>query len=321
MLSTVFFKKKSSLINNLFSDLKLKKNIKIKNIKTLLKSKKFDLTFFDSIKYKSHASNTKASYCITTKKLEIFLPKKVERIIVKNVLFELAKALNKMYPDSDIDYPDFSLKSPTKNKYRGVKFGNNVLVGKNVKIGKNTIIGANSVIEHDVVIGNNCVIGSHVILKNSILGNNIVLQDDCKIGQKGFGFIPLKDKNFKFPHIGRVIINDNVEIASGCTIDRGSVDDTEIGKNTYLDNQVHMAHNVKIGSNCMIAGQVGFAGSSTIGNNVSIGGQAGISGHLIIGNNVKIGGGSGVVKDIEDNQIVMGYPAVPFKDFIKNWKK
>ena len=321
MLSTVFFKKKSSLINNLFSDLKLKKNIKIKNIKTLLKSKKFDLTFFDSIKYKSHASNTKASYCITTKKLENFLPKKVERIIVKNVLFELAKVLKKMYPNSDIDYPDFSLKSPTKNKYRGVKFGNNVLVGKNVKIGKNTIIGANSVIEHDVVIGNNCVIGSHVILKNSILGNNIVLQDDCKIGQKGFGFIPLKDKNFKIPHIGRVIINDNVEIASGCTIDRGSVDDTEIGKNTYLDNQVHMAHNVKIGSNCMIAGQVGFAGSSTIGNNVSIGGQAGISGHLIIGNNVKIGGGSGVVKDIEDNQIVMGYPAVPFKDFIKNWKK
>ena len=172
-----------------------------------------------------------------------------------------------------------------------------------------------------MVVGNNCVIGSHVILKNSILGNNVVIQDDCKIGLKGFGFIPLKGKNFKFPHIGRVLINDNVEIASGCTIDRGSVDDTEIGQNTYLDNQVHMAHNVKIGSDCMIAGQVGFAGSSTIGNNVSIGGQAGISGHLTIGNNVKIGGGSGVVKDIEDNHIVMGYPAVPFKDFIRNWKK
>ena len=321
MLSTVFFKKKSFLINALFSDLKLSNNIKINDIKTLRKSKKFDLTFFDSIKYKSQASITKASYCITTKKLEKFLPKEVERIIVKNVLFELAKVLKKMYPDADIDYPDLSLKSPTKNKYKSVKFGNNVLIGKNVKIGKNTIIGANSIIEHDVVIGSNCVIGSHVILKNSILGNNIVIQDDCKIGLKGFGFIPLKEKNFKFPHIGRVIINDNVEIASGCTIDRGSVDDTEIGKNTYLDNQVHMAHNVKIGSNCMIAGQVGFAGSSTIGNNVSIGGQAGISGHLTIGNNVKIGGGSGVVKDIEDNQVVMGYPAVPFKDFIKNWKK
>ena len=321
MLSTVFFKKKSCLINTLFSDLKSKKNIKINDVKTLRKSKKFDLTFFDSMKYKSDALVTKATYCITTKKLEQFLPKGVEKIIVKNVLFELAKVLNKMYPDADIDYPDLSVKLVTKNKFKNVKFGNNVLIGKNVKIGKNTIIGANSIIEHDVVVGNNCVIGSHVILKNSILGNNVVIQDDCKIGLKGFGFIPLKGKNFKFPHIGRVLINDNVEIASGCTIDRGSVDDTEIGQNTNLDNQVHMAHNVKIGSDCMIAGQVGFAGSSTIGNNVTIGGQAGISGHLTIGNNVKIGGGSGVVKDIEDNQIVMGYPAVPFKDFIRNWKK
>ena len=149
----------------------------------------------------------------------------------------------------------------------------------------------------------------------------MVIQDNCSIGLKGFGFIPNKEKNFKFPHIGKVLIGNNVEIASGCTIDRGSVDDTEIGSNTFLDNQVHMAHNVKIGSNCMVAGQVGFAGSTTIGHNVSIGGQAGISGHLTIGNNVKIGGGSGVIKDIEDNQVVMGYPALPFKDFIKNWKK
>ena len=160
-----------------------------------------------------------------------------------------------------------------------------------------------------------------MIIKNSLIGDRVIFQDNCSIGQKGFGFIPLKDKNIKFPHIGRVIIEDDVEIASNCTIDRGSVDDTMIGKNTYLDNQVHIAHNVKIGSNCMIAGQVGFAGSSKIGNNVSIGGQAGISGHLKIGNNVKIGGGSGVVKDIEDNQVIMGYPAVSLKNFLMNQKK
>ncbi len=321
MLPVIFFKKKTFFISDLFKDFKSEKKVKINNVKTLVRSKKNDLTFFDSIKYKSDALNTKASFCITTKKLEKFLPKRIKKIIVKNVLFELAKVLKKMYSQADIDYPDLTLKLASKSKFKGVKFGNNVLVGKNAKIGKNTIIGANSIIEHDVVIGNNCVVGSHVILKNSILGNNVVIQDDCKIGLKGFGFIPINENNFKFPHIGRVIINDNVEIASGCTIDRGSVDDTEIGKNTYLDNQVHLAHNVKIGSNCMIAGQVGFAGSSTIGNNVSIGGQAGISGHLKIGNNVKIGGGSGVVKDIEDNQVVMGYPAIPFKEFIKNWKK
>ena len=154
-------------------------------------------------------------------------------------------------------------------------------------------------------------------MKNSILGNRVVIQDSCKIGQKGFGFIPLKNKNIKFPHIGYVIIEDDAELASGCTIDRGSLDITIIGKNSYLDNQVHVAHNVKIGSNCMIAGQVGFAGSSKIGNNVSIGGQAGVSGHLKIGDNVKIGGGSGVVKDIDNNQTVMGYPAVPIREFLK----
>ena len=142
------------------------------------------------------------------------------------------------------------------------------------KIGKNCVIGSNTVIEHDVKIGKNCVFGSNIIIKNSIIGDEVVLQDNCKIGQKGFGFIPNKSKNIKFPHIGKVIIKDFVEIASGCTIDRGSIDNTIIGENTYLDNQVHIAHNVKIGSNCMIAGQVGFAGSSIIGNNVSIGGQA-----------------------------------------------
>ena len=112
-----------------------------------------------------------------------------------------------------------------------------------------------------------------------------------------------------------------MQIPSGCTIDRCSIDKTVIGENTYLYNQVHVAHNVQIGSNCMIAGQVGFAGSSKIGYNVSIGGQAGISGHLKIGNNVKIGGGSGVIKDIDDNQIVMGYPAIPLKEFLKKNKK
>ena len=140
-------------------------------------------------------------------------------------------------------------------------------------------------------------------------------------GKKGFGFFPNKQKNHRYPHIGIVIIGENSEIGCGATIDRGSMSNTIIGKNTYLDNQIHIAHNVKIGSNCMIAGQVGFAGSTKVGNNVSIGGQAGVSGHLKIGNNVKIGGGSGVIKDIEDNQIVMGYPAIPFKDFIKNWRK
>ena len=161
-------------------------------------AKKNDLSFFDSIKYKTEAENTKAGTCITLDQYSKFLPKNTQKIIVKNVLLELAKVLKKLYPTAADDYPDYSSKKPTKNKYRTVKFGNNVLVGKNVKIGKNTKVGSNTIIEQNVRVGKNCVFGSNIIIKNSIVGDNVVLQDNCKIGQKGFGFIPLKDKNIKF---------------------------------------------------------------------------------------------------------------------------
>ena len=120
---------------------------------------------------------------------------------------------------------------PKLSKYPRVKFGNNVLIGKNVKIGKKSIVGSNTIIEHDVIIGSNCIIGSQVMIKNSIIGDQVVIQDGCKIGLKGFGFIPLKGKNFRFPHIGKVILKDNVELGASCTIDRGSVGDTIIGEN------------------------------------------------------------------------------------------
>jgi UDP-3-O-[3-hydroxymyristoyl] glucosamine N-acyltransferase len=321
MSKNIFFDCKGPfLINKLFPNKLLKKNIKINDIKTLSSATSEDLAFFDSVNYKEEAQTTKALFCITTEKLKKYLPKTCEKIIVKSVLYELARIVFKFYPKADIDYPDLSLRKPSKTKYKLVKFGNNVLIGKNVVIGKNSIIGSNTIIESNVKIGKNCIIGSQIIIKNSLIGDEVVIQDGCKIGLKGFGFIPINNNNLKFPHIGKVILKNKVEIAGSCTIDRGSVDDTIIGENTYLDNQVHVAHNVKIGNNCMIAGQVGFAGSATLGNNVSIGGQAGVSGHLKIGNNVKIGGGSGVIKNISDNSIVMGYPAIPFKDFIKKWK-
>ncbi len=321
MHSNIFFSKKNIKLKKLFPNIEIKKDFLVNDIKPLNFAKKNDISIFDSIKYKDQAQTTKAGACLTTSKIKDFLPDNTIKIIVKNVLFELSQVLNKIYKNADIDYPDITLKKPKKSKFKTVKFGNNVLVGKSVKIGKNSFIGSNSIIESNTIIGKDCVIGSGVIIKNTIIGDRVVIQDNCKIGQKGFGFIPSKQKNIKLPHIGKVIVENDVEIASSCTIDRGSIDDTIIGSNTYIDNQVHIAHNVKIGSNCMIAGQVGFAGSSTIGNNVAIGGQAGVSGHLKIGNNVKIGGGSGVVKDIDDNQIVMGYPAKSFKEFLKNQKK
>ena len=205
----------------------------------------------------------------------------------------------------------------------------NCYIGSNCIIKSGAIIGGTGFgfdpiskikIQHigDVVIGNNCSIGSNVIIRNTILKNEVRILDSCVIGKKGFGFFPKKEKNFRYPHIGMVVINDNSEIGCCSTIDRGSMSNTVIGKNTYLDNQIHIAHNNIIGDNCIIAGQVGFAGSSKLGNNVMIGGQAGISGHLKIGSNVQIAGGSGVIKDIQDNSRVMGYPAKDLKNFIKD---
>ena len=317
MVDNFFFENKGPF---LVSEIFFQTNIqyKIHDIKALDKANESDLTFFDSIRYLKEAKTTKAKYCITTVKLKDYLPINCTPIIVKNVLYELCLAAKKFYPNSDVDNLDETLNVPNKSLFPNVKFSSNVLIGEGCKIGKNTSIGPNTIIEKNVMIGENCIIGSNVTIKNSIINNNVIIQNGCKIGLKGFGFIPLKEKNIKFPHIGKVVINDNVELAANCTIDRGSIEDTIIGKNTYLDNQVHVAHNVKIGENCMIAGQVGFAGSTSIGNNVSIGGQAGISGHLRIGNNVRIGGGSGVVKDIPDNTTVMGYPAVTLKEFLKN---
>ena len=306
-----------SKINNLAKYNK----VKILDISDLVTATKNTITFFHSSKYGSLASKTKASFCITTKNLSVLLPKNCKPIIVDNVLIATAKVTKVFYSDAVTDDFDKSVKFIEKTSFnKKVKFGKNVLIGKNVKIGKNCSIGHNSIIESNVVIGEDCTIGSNVILRNTIIKKNVSVLDGCVIGKKGFGFFPQKEKNFRYPHIGIVIINDNCEIGCGSTIDRGSLSNTVIGNNTYLDNQVHVAHNNKIGDNCIIAGQVGLAGSSTLGNNVMIGGQAGISGHLIIGNNVQIGGGSGVIKNIANNSRVMGYPAKNLKNFIKDNK-
>ncbi|MDC3036574.1 UDP-3-O-(3-hydroxymyristoyl)glucosamine N-acyltransferase [Candidatus Pelagibacter sp.] len=293
----------------------------VNDIKDLQSASVSDLTFFHSKKYSELAKITKASYCITTEKLKVNLPDSCKAIISNNVLLHTAQITRQFYPDSVTDDFDTTVVEIDKSDFKKkLKFGKNVLIGKNVKIGLNCSIGHNTIIEKNVQIGNDCSIGSNVIIRNSLIKNNVHILDGCVIGKKGFGFFPNQNSNFRYPQVGVVIIDDNVEIGCGSTIDRGSLSNTIIGKNTFLDNQIHIAHNVKIGENCIIAGQVGFAGSSTLGNNVMIGGQAGISGHLKIGNNVQIGGGSGVIKDIPDNTKVMGYPATDLKNFIRENK-
>ena len=312
----------SEIIKFLKLNLKsLDKDIKIENVKDLVSSNENDLTFFHSKKYKDVAKQTKASFCLTTESLKNELPQHCKAIVVENVLVAISNITSLFYPDSINDDFDESLIPIFETKFNEkVTFGKNVLLGTNVKIGLNCKIGHNTIIEKNVVIGDNCSIGSNNIIRNTLIKNNVKILDNCVIGKHGFGFFPIKNNNLRYPHIGVVLIEDDCEIGCAATIDRGSMSNTIIGKNTYLDNQIHIAHNVKIGENSIIAGQVGIAGSTTIGNNVKIGGQAGISGHLNIGSNVEIGGGSGVIRDIPDNTKVMGYPAKNIRKFLRDNK-
>ena len=324
MINNRFFKKKKYIyLISIFKLLgKKTKNSKIKitNINDLANAKSSEISFINSLKYFELLKKTKAKYILTSKQHENVINKYCNPIVVDNVLKSVALITNMFYPKALDDTIDFSIKKPVLSKFKKVKFGKNVLIGNNVSIGKNSQIGHNTIIESNVTVGNNCIIGNNVLLKNSIVKNDVRILDNSVIGKKGFGFFPDDRSNFRYPHIGIVIIENNAEIGCNNTIDRGSVSNTVIGENTFIDNQVHIAHNVKIGKNCIITAQVGFAGSSVLGNKVSIGGQAGISGHLKIGNNVKIGGGSGVVKNIPDNSKVMGYPAKNIRDFLKENK-
>ena len=290
-------------------------NQNIYDVKDLFSSTSKDLTFFHSKKYQDLANKTKASFCITTDNLKNELPKNCIPLIVNNVLVSISKVTSKFYPEAVHDHFDNEVTDILNTVYKDkVKYGRNVLIGKNVSIGSNCMIGHNTIIEKNVFIGNNCSLGSNTIIRNSLIGNDVKILDNCVVGKHGFGFFPNNNKNFRYPHIGIVKIEDDCEIGSGSTIDRGSMSNTVIGRNTFLDNQIHIAHNVNI------AGQVGIAGSSIIGKNVKIGGQSGISGHLKIGDNVEIAGASGVIKDLPDNSKVMGYPAKNIRQFLKENK-
>ena len=239
----------SEILNILkLDDLKLSSNQEISDVKDLVNAQKNEITFLHSKKYENVAKNTKASYCITLKNLNHILPKNCIPINVDNVLVSLSKITSRFYPTSIEDNFDDTILPIEETKFKNtVKYGRNVLIGKNVSIGSNCSIGHNTIIEKNVSIGNDCSVGSNVILRSTVIKNKVKILDFCVLGKHGFGFFPINEKNLRYPHIGIVIIEDYCEIGCNSTIDRGSMSNTIIGKNTYLDNQIHIAHNVKIG--------------------------------------------------------------------------
>ncbi len=294
-------------VNKSLENTQINENInskfKIKDICSLDNIYSNSIVFIDK---KSSIKFNEQNILIITNDKENF--RKYDNSILVN---DLNKSFNLLA--NDLYFHDDSL----NYKDDFLKIGNSY-VSKYAKLDSNTKIGINCVIGRGVSIGKNTIIKNNVVIKNSIISDNVIISDNSTIGCTGFGFDlqNMGSKNMS-PHLGIVYIDENVSIGSNCTIDKAKIDITYIGKNSMIDNLVHIAHNVIIGDNACIAAQTGIAGSVKIGKNLVCGGQSAFSGHIKIGNNVIVAGKSGVTKNIKDKSTVAGFPAID----IKQWKK
>lgn len=275
-------------------------------------------TFFHNAKYLDQLKESKAGACYIAPEMAKHLPKKTVALQTPNPQRAFALAAQGLYPDSN-----GSFERGGESIHPSSKIGKNVLIEPGVviqshaMIGNNVRLGANAVIGRGVVIGDDCDIGANVTISHAIIGRRVILYPGARIGQAGFGFATDDQGFVTVPQLGRVIIEDNVEIGANTTIDRGSLKDTRIGRSTRIDNLVMIGHNVELGEGCILVGQVGIAGSTKLGNHVICAGQAGLVGHLTIGNHVRIGAQSGVMRDISDHETVCGSPAQPMNQWLR----
>lgn len=211
--------------------------------------------------------------------------------------------------------------SPQAAVHSTARIGKNCYIGpfavieENVCLGDGCEIGSHSIIEAGVELGQECRIASHVTISHALLGKRVVIKPGARIGQKGFGFHMDEAGHLNIPQLGRVIIEDDVEVGANTTIDRGAESDTVIGYGTRIDNLVQIAHNVQMGENCVMVAQSGIAGSTQLGRFVVVAGQAGIAGHLLIGDGVKVAAQSGVMRNIARGETVAGSPSVSVRDW------
>ena len=286
-----------SNINETFEILDISSTNNVKSNSIFFLNKEINISF-----------KNKEKFIVITENKKIY-----ESIDVENKM--LIKDYNKVYHfllneifihDDGLDYQDdFDLK-------------NGSYISKFSKVDSSAIIQKNCIIGRGVVIGKNVIIKGNTVIKNAIISDNSIISENTTIGGTGFGFdLQKMGSSNILPQIGIVYIDNNVSIGSNCTIDRAKIDITYIGKNSMLDNLIHVAHNVNIGSNACIAGQTGISGSVKIGENLICGGQVGFAGHINIGKNVRVAAKSGVTKNIKDNSVIAGFPATD----IKIWKK
>ena len=298
---------------------------RISGIASLDSARGTDAVFMDRSKFVERLKGTHAGVCFTTERFAPSAPATSTVLLSKEPFRDFVMVACKLYPQSlrpgsmfgSSGVADGAIVHPTAQIEDGVTIDPGAVIGPRAAVGEGTVICATAVIGPDVQIGRNCSVGAGTTLMHALVGDNVILHGGSHIGQDGFRYHMTGKGHVKVPQLGRVIIQNDVEIGAICTIDRGGIGDTVIGEGTKIDNMVHLAHNVIVGRHCVIAGQCGIAGSSTLGDFVVLGGQVGIADHLVIGDNVTIGAKSGVVSNIPVGERWLGFPAMPGREFLR----
>lgn len=298
-------------------------DVNIENISDITEIAENSLVLLNNVKMLEHCDSSKVSAFAVTKRVLDKNPDFLGKPII--VVDDYKQALRKMI---DIFYPDEKpagtiAQSAYVNKSADIEHDS--YIGENVVVGSNSSIGKNCVIHSGVVVGNNVTIGDNTLIypnvtvyDNSELGSNVIIHSGTVVGSDGFGFLNTKDGHLKIRHVGRVLIENNVEIGSNCSVDKGTLSSTVIGEGTKIDNLVQIGHNVKIGKHCIIVSQTAIGGSSEIGNFVILGGQVGVSDHVYIADGVMVASKSGISSDIEKTGIYSGAPAIDLKLWRRN---
>jgi UDP-3-O-[3-hydroxymyristoyl] glucosamine N-acyltransferase len=284
-----------------------------------------DLAYMDNPRYVEQLSATRAGAVILSQRYAKQAPAGTVALVVRDPQRAYARCLAEMTPSATRPRSLFEAQGvgpgafihPTARLEPGVTVDPGVVIGPRAEIGSGTIIAAGAVIGPDCRIGRDVSIGAHVSVQFALIGNRVILHPGVRIGQDGFGFAMGAQGHLKVPQIGRVIIQDDVEIGANTTVDRGATRDTIIGEGTKIDNLVQIAHNVVIGRHCVIVSQTGISGSVTIEDGVVLGGQVGMIGHITIGAGAQIAASSNVATDVPPGVRWGGTPAKPIREWMR----
>ena len=284
-----------------------------------------DLAFLENLRYADGLANTRAGACLIAARFAEKAPEGLLLLVARDPYRGFVAVTRKLFGDAlrpsslfEVDgvVPNASVHSKARLE-DGVSVEPGAVIGPRAEIGAGTLISAGAVIGADVRIGRDCNIGPHCSIVHSLIGDRVILHAGCRIGQDGFGYVMGPQGHAKVPQIGRVIIQDDVEIGAGTAIDRGGIRDTVIGEGTKIDNLVQIGHNVSVGRHCIIVAHCALAGSVTLEDFVALGGRVTINNHVHIGMGAQVAGMSGVNTDIPPGGRLAGLAAKAAKDWLR----